>query len=99
MEHAERNAIYNAALHGVSLKNCIMYISGFPCTDCARAIIQCGIKKIIVFKKWSKINNEKWIEDSKRSLQMFYETRVTVEYYSGKIVDGLYFKFNEEIIK
>ena len=39
-EHAERNAIYNAARIGVSTKGCTMYLScGIPCVDCARGII------------------------------------------------------------
>ena len=42
-EHAERNAIYNAARIGTPLDGCTIYINRFPCSDCARAIIQCGI--------------------------------------------------------
>jgi dCMP deaminase len=42
-EHAERNAIYNATRAGVSLAGCKIYVNRFPCADCARAIIQCGI--------------------------------------------------------
>ncbi len=48
MEHAERNAIYNAARNGVSLEECICFISGPPCADCARGIIQVGITQVIV---------------------------------------------------
>ena len=40
-EHAERNAIYNAARIGVSTKGCTMYLTcGIPCADCARGIIK-----------------------------------------------------------
>ena len=46
-EHAERNAIYNAARHGVALEGSILYIPWFPCCDCARAIIQSGIKRLV----------------------------------------------------
>ncbi len=45
-EHAERNAIYNAARMGVSLQGCTIYINRFPCADCARAIVQSGIAKV-----------------------------------------------------
>ena len=46
-EHAERNAIYNAARIGVSTKGCTMYLScGVPCSDCARGIINSGIIRI-----------------------------------------------------
>lgn len=49
-EHAERNAIYNAARSGVSTESCRMYSSLFPCSDCTRAIIQCGIIQINTFE-------------------------------------------------
>jgi len=46
-EHSERNAIYNA---DVSLRGCVGYLYSergyYPCSDCARAIIQKGIKKV-----------------------------------------------------
>jgi dCMP deaminase len=46
-EHAERNAIYNAARVGVSLKGCTAYLPWFPCIDCARAIAQVGIAELV----------------------------------------------------
>lgn len=45
-EHAERNAIYNAARAGIDLSHCTLYVNRFPCADCGRAIIQSGIKHI-----------------------------------------------------
>lgn len=46
-EHAERNAIYNAARMGVSLQDCTAYVNRFPCADCGRALIQSGIKAVV----------------------------------------------------
>ncbi|MGV0876057.1 deaminase [Martelella sp. FLE1502] len=43
IEHAERNAVYNAARSGAALAGCTIYVNRFPCADCARAIIQSGI--------------------------------------------------------
>lgn len=48
-EHAERNAIYNAARIGVSVANSGIYTNLFPCADCTRAIIQSGITKLNTF--------------------------------------------------
>lgn len=45
-EHAERNAIYNAARMGTPLDGCTIYVNRFPCSDCARAIIQSGIASV-----------------------------------------------------
>jgi len=42
--HAELNAILNSPR---SVEGCILYVSLFPCNECAKAIIQSGIKKIV----------------------------------------------------
>ena len=48
MVHAEINAIVNAARIGIPIKNSIIYLTcGLPCADCAKAIINAGIKKIV----------------------------------------------------
>lgn len=60
IEHAERNAIYAAARAGTSLSGCRMYVSWFPCADCARAIIQVGITEVVCVEPvW---NNPTWAE-------------------------------------
>jgi dCMP deaminase len=46
-EHAERNAIYNAARLGSSTLGKILWVTGVPCADCARAIIQAGIIEVV----------------------------------------------------
>lgn len=43
--HAELNAILN--YRGGSLENSSLYVSLFPCNECAKAIIQTGIKKVV----------------------------------------------------
>lgn len=46
-EHAERNAIYNAARMGTPLAGTKIYVNRYPCADCARAIIQSGITAVV----------------------------------------------------
>ena len=49
--HAEMNAIYNATYSGVSLDGSTIFIYGLPaCSECAKGIIQVGIKKVVVSK-------------------------------------------------
>jgi dCMP deaminase len=43
MEHAERNAIFEAARRGTATKTATLATTFFPCIDCARAIVQSGI--------------------------------------------------------
>ena len=77
-EHGERNAIYNAAYLGVSLKDCIIYVTtSLPCVDCSRAIIQSGIKKVV----WEQRPDDpafisRWAESMEISEVMFNEAKV-----------------------
>lgn len=49
VEHAERNAIYNAARSGIATDQAIAYMNWepTPCAECTRALIQAGIIEII----------------------------------------------------
>ena len=78
-EHAERNAIYNAARK--VLKGTTLVLQGAPCTcaGCARGIIQSGIKKIIVVKDESTILKGDWDADFTAAFEMFGEAGVEVE--------------------
>ncbi len=77
-EHAERNAVYNACLTGTSLKGCTLYATHSPCTDCARAIIQAGIKTVVTNKIIIDENTPKgtWRDKLEYSAQMFKEAGV-----------------------
>jgi dCMP deaminase len=82
MEHAERNAIYNAARIGVSLKNSTIYLtSGLPCMDCARGIVNSGIKTVYCKQICTTKNKDKWDESQKKSLELLRECDVDVIYY------------------
>ncbi len=44
--HAEFNAILNTR-NGSALDGCTLYVTLFPCNECAKAIIQTGIKEVV----------------------------------------------------
>ena len=48
IEHAERNAICNAARAGTATEGCTIYVEIMPCMDCARAVVQAGIIQVVV---------------------------------------------------
>lgn len=75
-EHAERNCIYNAAREGKSIKGKTLYVSMFPCADCARGIIQSGIIKVVTPKP--DMNLESWTEHFKVSIEMLNESGVEI---------------------
>ena len=75
-EHAERNALYHAARHGVSLKGCSIYITMFCCADCARGIIQSGITRVVAPKP--DINHDKWGSHFLAAIDMLEEANVEI---------------------
>lgn len=79
MEHAERNAIYNAARCGTALEGCTIYIELMPCMDCARAIVQAGIKEVVVSgERMSQYSSEYYDEHFGMVEVLFQEAAVGV---------------------
>lgn len=81
-EHAERNAVYNAARVGVSLEGCTMYFNyePIPCTNCARAVIQAGVKKVVGYnRKFPGHKAGNWDADGEVSKEMLKEAGVEIE--------------------
>lgn len=77
-EHAERNAIYDAASGGDSTLGCRMYLPWYPCADCARAIIQSGIAAIVCAEPdWS---DPKWGADFHVVEEMLLEAGVSTTF-------------------
>jgi dCMP deaminase len=68
------NAIYNATYSGASLDGATLYVHGLPiCSECAKGIIQVGIKKVVI-KKSKELSN--WNDSVKLSQEMFDEAGV-----------------------
>ena len=72
--HAEMNAIYNATYSGISLDGATLYVYGLPiCSECAKGIIQVGIKKVVI-EKCKEV--ERWNDSVELSVMMFGEAGV-----------------------
>lgn len=52
--HAEMAALIDAARRGVSVRNCILYSTTFPCHECARHIVAAGITKVFYIHPYTK---------------------------------------------
>ncbi len=83
--HAEFNAILNTR-NGSALNGCTLYVTLFPCNECAKAIVQTGIKKIIYLS--NKYENSLETRASKKILTL---AGVKIEEYKGR--------FKEVILK
>ncbi len=76
--HAELNAILNN--RGVDLTDAKIYVSLFPCNECAKAIIQSGIKEVIYL-------SDKYADDdsTKASKKMFTSAGVKMTKFSPEV--------------
>jgi len=74
--HAEANMICNASLNGVSLANSILIVTFYPCNECAKLIVQSGIKIIITKEPDSSKKN--WTESFKISKEIFDELGIQI---------------------
>jgi len=72
--HAEMNAIHNAAREGKRLEGTFLYIWGLPiCEECAKGIIQVGIKKVIVNTMEAPHH---WMASCHRAAEYLHEAEV-----------------------
>ena len=76
--HAEFNAILNTR-GGAGLKNCTIYVTLFPCNECAKAIIQTGIKHVVYLD--DKYHDHIEEQASRKLLDM---SGVTYSRYTGR---------------
>ncbi len=46
--HAEQNAIIQAALYGVSIRDGVIYSTHHPCAVCAKMLVNAGLQKVVI---------------------------------------------------
>jgi len=77
--HAEMNAICNAARAGTGTKDCSLVVTSlYPCGECAKAIIQAGIKTIYAPAQQA---NGRWDDSLTTAEVMFQEAGIEVVRY------------------
>jgi dCMP deaminase len=72
--HAEQNAIVQAAYFGLSVKDSTIYTTTYPCSMCAKILINAGIKEVVY--------TEGYVDDLSKKL--FAETNIIVREYQPK---------------
>lgn len=82
VEHAERNVILSASNRGIRTSGLTMICPWFACADCARAIIQAGIVKVVGLKadKEATATNQRWNESVCAGDTMLDEAGVVRKY-------------------
>ena len=83
--HAENGAVFNAARHGKSTKDAILYCPFYACSECAKAIIQAGIERVVGHAQIMIIaaSHENWVETIQYGWKMLYEAGVECVLFDG----------------
>jgi dCMP deaminase len=76
LEHAERSAIFEAARRGLATEGGMLVSTYFPCTDCARAIIQAGVRTVATPRP--EFDDRVWGESFRTSAALLSEGSVNV---------------------
>lgn len=76
--HAETNAIAFAARAGVSVEGCTMYCSMSPCINCAKVIVNSGIKELKYLEEYRDTSG----------LELLRKAGITVEQILAKSIQG-----------
>ncbi|MCQ2772172.1 MAG: dCMP deaminase family protein [Bacilli bacterium] len=81
VRHGELNAILNAR-DGAQLAGCSLYVTLFPCNECAKAVVQTGIKEVVYLD--NKYEDQLIFKASKDMLE---KAGVVVRKYEGPVLD------------
>jgi dCMP deaminase len=76
LEHAERTAIFEAARRGIATEGATLLSTYFPCTDCARALVQSGIKTLVTPRP--EYDDPVWGESFRTSAALLAEGTVEI---------------------
>jgi dCMP deaminase len=80
LEHAERNAIFDALLPRNLLKGATMYSTLFPCADCARAIVASGVSRLVVLGVELDLDrDQKWLDHYRHAARIFELAGIVAE--------------------
>lgn len=50
--HAEQNAIIQAAVHGVAIKDSVLYCTHYPCAVCAKMLVNAGVAALVLAENY-----------------------------------------------
>jgi len=69
--HAEQNALLQAALHGVSVKDAKIYVITQPCIICVKMLINAGIKELIIKAPYPDKMAKRFLKEAGIKIRVF----------------------------
>ena len=75
--HAELNAILHAQRE---LNDCSLYATVFPCSECMKAVVQSGIKRVVFL---NELNGDNWDDSKKATMKMAELAGIKIERFQS----------------
>ncbi len=96
--HAENGAIFTAARCGKRVHGSTLYCPFYSCTECAKAIIQSGVKRVVGHAQLMALASKHttWVKSIIHAWDMLHESGVQCDLYDGIV--GITTRFNGQDI-
>lgn len=99
IEHAERGAIFSAAIDGLSVYRSTMYALWGACSDCSRAIIASGVTELVTHSFYDQYEGP-WSDSIEAGETMMREAGVVRRSIDSRIMSrGEYILFDREQVR
>lgn len=97
-EHAERRVLFKANENRLTTDRLQMYGTWIACAECARAIIQFGIRRVVTFRRLVERTPLRWSDSVREGLTMMRDSGIQLVGWSGTINTTRVIRFNGEIV-
>ena len=97
-EHAERRVLYKAVSNKVYAEGMQMYGTWIGCSECARAIIQFGISRVVTIRRLVEMTPPKWEESVYNGLSMMRDAGIKVIGWDGELKTNKSIRFDGKVL-
>ena len=79
--HAEQNAVIQSAMKGLDTTDSTMYCTHSPCIICAKIMANAGIRKVVVFEKYSDPNFQSLFNELGIEIKYMPRPEMSIDFY------------------
>jgi len=97
-EHAERRVLYKSVANKLDVAGLQMYGTWIGCSECARAILQFGISRVVTFRRVVQMTPPKWKDSVAHGLTMMRDAGIKVVGWNGELHSTIKVKFNGNLL-
>ena len=97
-EHAERAVVFKALQNGLPTQGLTVYCTWGVCADCARTLIEFGIKRVVTLCRLVEASPERWKDSMHNGLLMMRYSGISTVGWSGDLGTKYSIRFNGQSV-